>query len=164
MVGALKHGSYLYRIQKLLLLRSRPQSCKDHHHSKFLRAGARKWHKSVSSWHCRVGSQISQQGKLKKKGLLWVQCMALRQKASRNANLSQAAGPRQALEHPCLENGSEVPWKISNPKLSDRFSQGSNSLVRNMQVNRQHWSKVLKSLHTRYVLNSRDLLKMEVVL
>lgn len=66
-VEALKHGSYLYRIQKLPLLELRLQSCKDHHHSKFLRAGDRKRHKSVSSWHCRVGSQISQQGKLKKK-------------------------------------------------------------------------------------------------
>ena len=49
---------------------------------------------------------------------------------SRHANLIQTAGPSQPLEYPCLEDGSELHWKKSNPKPSDRFSQSSNTLER----------------------------------
>jgi len=64
--------------------------------------------------------------------------MALRQKANRNPNLIQTAGPRQPLEYPCLQDAG-LHWKKFNPKPSffedHRFSQSSNTLARNMQVN-----------------------------
>lgn len=45
------------------------------------------------------------------------------------------------MDQSCRDAG--MHWKKSNSKPSDRFSQSTNNLARNMQVNRWHWSKLL---------------------